>query len=1519
MPKSDEQKRQAIKNRVIKIVNLELPPESKEMSDAEEQLRTLILATQNELWKYCDLSRLLLAELIRLMNTIIQEHGMNVDAILSSSASLINDITGYNQINNEIGKVLTLEDVRQVATIAIEPENLNRVDASYNEYSDSEDERVVSFRSESEQKVVPGNSNAPDEDASDSGIKIDRGIRPSDVPVMQESLEQEPISALEEDQAQLLALFEKFHNEPLVKDHNPIVNQPIAEKENPLEEKTLKPVASNEFKHPNLSNTQLLGNAFKPAVTVLNDASEFLKQLYNNAEPDYAMNGSGTIPENTVLDESQVSIIHKYNEQMLLVINSIKAGKEKFKYTDLHIENLDSFYGHITRRNYYTKQDAAYYATIKKGMEQIAYKLTLDHVPTGLKITLMEDLLDNIAACGPGIGGHISATNIFLSMDETIEAWLAQLRFVIITQLANQHQWKKFITENNSSHVKNVFLMYAKDNNFNQAGYDQVSAINEIHYNLAEVNDDDLSKFYADFMAQYSPAAIMLEIASRLHSMIFEKLQKVENPLELQSPEKYLESLKGIPFASCKAAFFNSEEITKLDGEIIFHYHLKTIEEVKLALTRVFLEEMPIDLFQGIYYTLPHDEKRELLELNNIEIAHEDAPVTISMMPGSMGVWYLSSSEGIVPLTRVKPTQSLLRHFISLDVAISLDVYRYFAETIRDFSGCHFDFDIFELSYLKGFNYQDCSYKQSRNVEDQKGVVQFISVLCQDPQPVNLDRTLFLRWMDKSLRSLVELTAEHNNPALMFGVMSVLSNRFNIETMLSNAVKNHYWDNFICIIRHNQFYDSFANSHHCEESIFHIISRAVPKAARDNRIDVLQAMGRVVTRARIINYNEVDGNDDAVSLAVRNNNPAMLRWLIGIGAVRDRIPEGKSAFDTPVGLASGLKYWECVSVLVGTTPYVWNEVCVTEVSLGVVLLHAILYRYTPMITAVINVASNFKTHVARGKKTSLHLVVDHKDELTLKMILPKLKASMGQLDRNNGTACYRAAESGQWNLVKLFIEVKDVNVFSLQAKQVIKLAVEAKELDIAVTLFKLIDIKSNFTTEELDDLVKDVFKLNLFEFMKVCGSKIYSTSKLSYNAIDKAINLALEHKSWETLNCFIDICDSNVGLFDDLTSERTLIRLVDGLFGKVKPICDDVKVISRVLDFSKKCSEYINFNPVAVLETTRLNMTKLASMILSLGNTKWIVDDLDNSHFHYIAQHNNTELAVLALRGIDQGTVNKNKKGLLPLDVAIAHRSWGCAQFYAGHDILRRTNSVKSNEPIIYCGWIIQLHELFAAPLDKLVESPLSFHLYVNLIRHIGAYMDMHFPSENSAEKEDKIINNELLSKNDLLDYQLLIIHDHFTFLKQSMQRGIQLFSNSRLHLLQKVYKEFVGVHPIPLTPPAAVETLKQNVIPQLKNLAKGMIHENASNDLGIVIYDVVYKGLDRILHPKEQDDQIVREYIVSLIEACENKVNKMLFNKFELTKLNEMKKILAEGAVADSQQNLPSSIHYFPSVTPKV
>jgi len=158
------------------------------------------------------------------------------------------------------------------------------------------------------------------------------------------------------------------------------------------------------------------------------------------------------------------------------------------EYTELHLTKLAKFHGFISNRNYYAKQTSLFYSSIKQELEKIVIKLSYDDIPKAYKKQIMHSLLDNIDYCGPGIFNHIMMANMLLTLEDSVESWLAILRNILILQLADQHRLNKKISERHSTHVRNIFLIYAANNHFNALGFEKLQDFDEIHQDLAHVS-----------------------------------------------------------------------------------------------------------------------------------------------------------------------------------------------------------------------------------------------------------------------------------------------------------------------------------------------------------------------------------------------------------------------------------------------------------------------------------------------------------------------------------------------------------------------------------------------------------------------------------------------------------------------------------------------------------------------------------------------------------------------------------------------------------------------------------------------------------------------------------------------------------------------------------------------------------------------------------------------------------------------------------------------------------------------
>ncbi len=132
----------------------------------------------------------------------------------------------------------------------------------------------------------------------------------------------------------------------------------------------------------------------------------------------------------------------------------------------------------------------------------------------------------------------------------TIETWLADLRKRIVNQFAGQHITSYEIFENEHPHVYTVLYQYCYKQKWNIPGYERLPSLNEIYSKFSYIGKDHLKLFHNYFLDNYTPHAIITEIAERLNTGISEHLRKMSNGAKqviVTSEKALFDLLKNFP------------------------------------------------------------------------------------------------------------------------------------------------------------------------------------------------------------------------------------------------------------------------------------------------------------------------------------------------------------------------------------------------------------------------------------------------------------------------------------------------------------------------------------------------------------------------------------------------------------------------------------------------------------------------------------------------------------------------------------------------------------------------------------------------------------------------------------------------------------------------------------------------------------------------------------------------------------------------------------------------------------
>ena len=383
-----------------------------------------------------------------------------------------------------------------------------------------------------------------------------------------------------------------------------------------------------KIEYPDLSQTKtaLLPAAFAPAVKREDYKDKEKIHDFYGEKPDYAVNGSGTIPEHTTLPEEEQLKIATFNKQFAKLIDYIRSLKEEYQLTTYQLEKLSAFQTSVQNRNYYASQTTLYYGEIKSHLEIIVLRLSDKTILEQLKKEELHQLLNKIDFCGPSVPARLQQTANILSDTNTLESTLANTRRNIIDQLASLHIELRGVDEGGEQHVENAFAIHANQLHWNQAGFELYAAVNEIHYGLAKIQKGDLEKFETDFLRRYNAEEIVDIISNELHAKVSDRFKNP--PIIIKSQAEYDALFRGIFFAKDSLEPFcyvedydekaNNKSIPPVDCIYSgYSFRLKSLPELRLSVTQYLNEKITPKLYQTKAFEFDEKVAHDFITINS--------------------------------------------------------------------------------------------------------------------------------------------------------------------------------------------------------------------------------------------------------------------------------------------------------------------------------------------------------------------------------------------------------------------------------------------------------------------------------------------------------------------------------------------------------------------------------------------------------------------------------------------------------------------------------------------------------------------------------------------------------------------------------------------------------------------------------------------------------------------------------------------------------------------------------------
>jgi ankyrin repeat protein len=793
--------------------------------------------------------------------------------------------------------------------------------------------------------------------------------------------------------------------------------------------------------------------AFAPAPMPLAEPDWYSK-LYLGDDPEYGKNlVKGTVKdlENLTLEES--NILKTLNLQFFLLIKNIHRQCLALGIKDeaLIVDNIRQLQQHYTSRTFYPNQSNDFYIQLKHSLEAVAYHLSHNSLlNTHKKKQIMEDLLAGIAGCATDALQRIEIAMKDLSICESIDAWLADFRLTLIQQAARHHVKRSFPYKGNEIHAETVFLKYADEQGWAPYGVEIRENIKHNFANLTEIKREELKIFENWFLQQYNPAAIMRQLAARLHNSIITRLQekcekqpvKEEKEERLVIPENggFLEFFAGIPLnetgLKIEDVFYEAQD----EGVASFRYtnrwySLKSISQLMLSMTRAFAREGTniFETYQDNYYTLVPGYP---------ELCHQHSEETPPLASAKLTLKWMK-----------KHTNAHFNHLL---------FHSLYQSGIRDFSDC----TLYQVDFSGCVIEELILHNTHVPVHSKITPEQFIALFRRDINLLPFKSDIENRVpFECNAQSISEKTADDKDILFFYGVflnnlsMIELLAKENIDTRkkdifgrtaIAYAIEFNRWEGIIKFIGKKEpaaeastYWDEIKGFICESQMVLKDCSGLLPYAARDNQLSILE---KLLTLFPFIINQRSEVGSTALHYAAKEGHHEIVKFLLDKYADDTIKAEKDDPKTTPLAYAAAHGKWECVKELIPKESKTID---------GYIVALAVKDNRHKLVMRLLREKFILDINIRVDEKTALHYAVQHAVE-------HKNEKNAAEHKNEENAAEHRGEEHAvppnPVDMVRSLLAAGAHDDFSL----LINTAIRSNKIDLAILLFTQ-NIKYNKT------------------------------------------------------------------------------------------------------------------------------------------------------------------------------------------------------------------------------------------------------------------------------------------------------------------------------------------------------------------------------------------------------------------------------------------------------------------------
>ncbi len=670
--------------------------------------------------------------------------------------------------------------------------------------------------------------------------------------------------------------------------------------------------------------------------------------------------------------------------------------------------------------DYYANQSSLFYASLKKYLEHIYLGLQ-KNIALDDKKVILNELLPNLLMCGPGVFTHLTEMLGKLTSTFKLTRLLAEMRRNIIVELAAKHCQRKNMISANWIHADNVFLAYAEKYGLAPLGGEEHDYLIEVHYENAQVQQNDLENFLVDFHLQYEPHTILATLGNKLEPYYLTLLAQLN---QLLTPEKTI-------LLNSQKDYTRLRDIIEHQDGIFIVSDLFTADDDNTSLLRLrtpYAALVSMCLRSELFTQSALGKKND-----NIRYIPADPPILmIDDVAGESAIEYFHQRK-LWPLLS-------LDDIIKLHIPLTLDCIKYYiSRGHSNFKQCNFSRLI--ANYI--------SLKDQKRITFFQQIGANLSLPLEDGTlPIEL-ATQLSHW--DIVRYLIGITSSRKPDRERYGALLILAARANqtdivLSLLQANAAINYYMPScgnstlhfavehrnkaiIACLVAGNADITIMNNKKltpielAAENGAWEIVNliagiratdaedkahygSALLSAARANELQTVKVL---IFAGASINWQYTNSQVTAIHCAVEKRNIEMIKLLINANADLTQLNNDKL---TPICYAATLQFWDVVVTIAEMVPQT--------------KLDYLQYTETLLLAAEANEIHAVKALIASGAdcngllsadgNSALHWAIKHRNKALITVLL-NAKADLKLMNDDDLTPIEYAKKLGAFDMV----------------------------------------------------------------------------------------------------------------------------------------------------------------------------------------------------------------------------------------------------------------------------------------------------------------------------------------------------------------------------------------------------------------------------------------------------------------------------------------------------------------------